>query len=48
MATTGAGAEITALPTIAKTIDPVAALTEAFDEGHARYRAAATAIKGLT
>ncbi|MDI3337811.1 xylulokinase [Defluviimonas aestuarii] len=48
MATTGTGAEITALPTIAKTIDPVAALTEAFDEGHARYRAAATAIKGLT
>ena len=48
MATTGAGAEIAAPPVIAKTIDPVAALTSAFDEGHRRYRAATTAIKGLT
>ncbi len=48
MATTGAGAEIATPPSIAKTIDPVAALTGAFDEGHARFRAAATAIKGLT
>lgn len=48
MAVTGAGAEIAAPPLIAKTIDPVAVLTEAFDDGHIRYRAAATAIKGLT
>ena len=48
MAATGAGAEIATQPRIASVIEPVAALTGAFDEGHARYRAAATAIKGLT
>lgn len=48
MAATGAGAEIAAPPSLAKTIDPVVALCSAFDEGHARYRAAASAIKGLT
>ncbi|MGB3314136.1 MAG: xylulokinase [Albidovulum sp.] len=48
MAATGAGAEVATPPAIAKTIDPVAVLTGAFDEGHARYRAAASAIKGLT
>ncbi len=48
MATTGAGAEIATPPAIARTIDPVAALTGAFDAGHVRYRAAQTAIKGLT
>ena len=48
MAATGAGAEIAALPAIARTIDPVSALTGAFDEGHARFGAAQAAIKGLT
>jgi xylulokinase len=48
MAATGAGAEIATTPKIAKTIQPVAALTDAFDEGHARYRAARDAIRGLT
>lgn len=48
MAATGAGAEIATTPAIARSIEPVAALEEAFDQGHARYRAAAKAIKGLT
>ncbi|KFE33924.1 xylulokinase [Thioclava atlantica] len=48
MAATGAGAEIATQPEISAVIDPVAALSDAFDEGHARYRAAAAAIKGLT
>ncbi|WP_343082332.1 xylulokinase [Ostreiculturibacter nitratireducens] len=48
MAATGAGAEIATTPAIARTIDPVTALAAAFDDGHARYRAAAQAIKGLT
>jgi xylulokinase len=48
MAATGAGAEIATLPKIARVIDPVPALTDAFDAGHARYRAAQTAIRGLT
>ncbi|MFN7270365.1 MAG: FGGY-family carbohydrate kinase, partial [Cereibacter sp.] len=48
MAATGAGAEIATLPPIARTIEPVRALTSAFDAGHARYRAAQTAIKDLT
>ncbi|MGB5558374.1 MAG: xylulokinase [Paracoccaceae bacterium] len=48
MAATGAGAEIATTPQIDRVIAPVAALTQAFDEGHARYRAAAAAIKGLT
>ncbi|GGW25747.1 xylulokinase [Gemmobacter lanyuensis] len=47
MAATGAGAEIASLPPIARTVEPVAALTDAFDAGHARYRAAQTAIRGL-
>lgn len=48
MAATGAGAEIASLPVIQRTIEPDRRLVAAFDEGHARYRAAQTAIKGLT
>lgn len=48
MAATGAGAEIATQPQIASVIEPAPALSDAFDAGHARYRAAATAIKGLT
>jgi xylulokinase len=47
MAATGAGAEIATLPPIACSIDPDRSLIAAFDAGHARYRAAQTAIKGL-
>ncbi|MFZ5708881.1 MAG: xylulokinase [Pseudomonadota bacterium] len=48
MAATGAGAEIAALPRIARTVDPVAGLVRSYDEGHARYASARTAIRGLT
>ena len=48
MATTGAGAEIARMPAIARTIDPDPNLGAAFDEGHARFRAARDAIRGLT
>ncbi len=48
MAATGAGAEIAAPPAIARTIEPDAALAAAFDAGHARFRAAQAAIRGLT
>ncbi len=48
MAATGVGAEIATLPPISRTIEPVRALTSAFDAGHARYRAAQSAIKDLT
>lgn len=48
MAATGAGAEIATLPATDHTIDPDQALLSAFDEGHARYRAAQSAIRGLT
>lgn len=48
MAATGAGAEIATLPAIDRTIDPDIQLSGAFDEGHARYRAARDAIRGLT
>jgi xylulokinase len=47
MAATGAGAEIATLPPIARTIDPDPALRAAFDAGHARYRAAQTALRSL-
>ena len=47
MAATGAGAEIATLPAIARQIDPDTALSAAFDAGHARFRAAQTAIKDL-
>jgi xylulokinase len=48
MAATGAGPEIATLPPVARTIEPLRALTSAFDAGHARYRAAQSAIKDLT
>lgn len=48
MAATGAGAEIAALPAIDRTIEPESSLATAFDEGHARYRAARDSIRGLT
>lgn len=48
MAANGAGAEIATAPQIAKTIEPDATLTSAFAEAHARYRAAYSALKGLT
>jgi xylulokinase len=48
MAATGAGAEVAALPSIARTVDPVPALTASFNDGHARFRAAQTALRGLS
>ena len=48
MAATGAGAEIATLPKIARVIDPDPTLKDAFDAGHARFRAAQSAIKDLT
>ncbi len=48
MAATGTGAEIATQPTISAVIEPVLALSTAFDEGHARYCAARVAIRGLT
>lgn len=48
MAATGAGIEIATLPAIDRTIDPDPTLQSAFDQGHARYRAAQAAIRGLT
>ncbi|PPB82667.1 xylulokinase [Albidovulum inexpectatum] len=48
MAATGAGAEIATPPRIARVIEPNSSLSAAFDEGHARYRAARDAIRGLT
>jgi xylulokinase len=47
MAATGAGAEIATLPPIARSINPDPQLAAAFDAGHARFRAAQSAIKGL-
>jgi len=47
MAATGAGAEIATLPPIARVIAPDRSLAAAFDTGHARYRAAQTAIRSL-
>ena len=48
IADTGAGAEIATLPPIARVIQPDRALSDAFDAGHARYRAAQSAIRSLT
>lgn len=48
MAATGAGAELAPPPTIAREIAPKTDLTSAFDEGHAAFRAAQSALKGLT
>ena len=49
MAATGAGAEIATRPPIARVIDPVNDLTEAFDAAHARFRIGQQAVmsKGL-
>jgi xylulokinase len=47
MAATGAGVEIATMPPIAKTIDPSTALASAFDETHARYSAAYSALMDL-
>ncbi len=48
MAATGAGAEIATRPDIARTIAPDPALTDAFSAGHARFRAAQSAIRSFT
>ena len=48
MAATGAGAEAAPPPPIARRIDPVSALTGAFSQAHARYRATRTALKDLS
>ncbi len=48
MAATGSGAEIATLPQIARVIEPDATLKDAIDAGHARFRAAQSAIKDLT
>ncbi|WP_372840051.1 xylulokinase [Phaeovulum sp.] len=48
MAASGAGVEIATQPAISHVIEPVSQLKQAFADGHARYRAAAIAIKGLT
>lgn len=47
MAATGAGAEIATLPQIARVVEPDPTLTDAFDAGHDRFRAAQAAIKDL-
>ncbi|MDG1077753.1 MAG: xylulokinase [Planktotalea sp.] len=47
MAGCGAGIEIAALPPIEKTIQPQSALSNAFQDTHARYRAAYSALKDL-
>lgn len=46
MAATGAGAEIATPPKIARRIEPVPDLTEAFAAAHARFRASYAALKG--
>jgi len=48
MAATGAGAEIATQPKIARTIEPDAGLSEAFDAGYGAYTEARDAIRGLT
>ncbi len=47
MAATGAGAEVATRPKIARSVDPVPSLIDAFDAGAARFRAAQTALRGL-
>lgn len=47
MAATGAGAEIATRPKIARSVDPEAGLVDAFSAGHARFRAAQSALRGL-
>ena len=48
MAVTKAGAEIAPMPPIARIVEPEAILSDAFDEGHARYVAARNAIQALS
>ena len=48
MAATGAGAEIATPPRIARVIEPDAALRDAYDEAHVRYRDTYAALKGLS
>ncbi|WP_349370070.1 xylulokinase [Salinarimonas sp.] len=48
MAATGAGPEIATPPPIARRIAPITDLTAAYDDAHARYRAAARAIGSLS
>jgi xylulokinase len=48
MASTGAGAEVATLPKIARVIEPDTTLTTAFDDAHASFAAARSAIMGLT
>lgn len=48
MAATGAGAEIATQPTMARSVEPDADLTHAFDDGYARYVAARDAIGTLS
>jgi xylulokinase len=47
MAATGAGADVASRPKIARSVDPDARLTDAFNAGHARYRAGQTALTAL-
>ncbi|ABV93736.1 xylose kinase [Dinoroseobacter shibae DFL 12 = DSM 16493] len=47
MAATGQGAALATRPPIARSLDPVPALADAFGEAHATYRATYTALKGL-
>ncbi|WP_128255006.1 xylulokinase [Falsirhodobacter deserti] len=47
MAATGAGPDVLTLPPVAREFMPVTALEQAFDEGHARYRAGQAAIRGF-
>ena len=48
MAAAGAGSEIATTPKTQVTFDPNTKLSAAFDDGFARFKAAQTAIKGLT
>ncbi|MFN4100156.1 MAG: FGGY-family carbohydrate kinase, partial [Pararhodobacter sp.] len=47
MAATGAGAELAFAPPVARSHEPDPALTPAFAEGHARYKAAYAALRAL-
>ena len=47
MAATGAGVEVCNTPPIAGTVEPVAALQDAFKDAHQRYRAAYPAVMSL-
>lgn len=48
MAATGAGTAIATPPPVARTFEPQARLLSAFDDGYARFKAAQSAIAGLT